>query len=148
MMGMLAVARLNGSNAILSTVESPCQCEALSYGSAFSRAVELRSARLSRIFVSGTASIDARGETVHAGDIEKQSAQALRTVRELLEARGHGMRDVAHATVFLKRPEFLHVFRCIAEAEGLDRTCTIETVADACRDDLLVEIEALSLKAC
>jgi hypothetical protein len=57
------------------------------------------------------------------------------------------MHDVAHATVFLKNREFLPAFRRVAAEEGLDWACTVETIADVCRDDLLIEIEALSLKA-
>ncbi len=146
MMGLLAVSRLNGGKTVVETVESPRQCEAIAYGSAFSRAVELRDESLSRMFVSGTASIDNAGATVHAGDIEKQTAQTLGVIRDLLGARSHTMHDVAHATVFLKKPEFLPAFRRVAAEQGLDWACTVETIADVCRDDLLVEIEALSLK--
>jgi enamine deaminase RidA (YjgF/YER057c/UK114 family) len=145
MMGVLAVSHANGTR--VGTVESPRQCEAFAYGSAFSRAVELRDKSLSRMYVSGTASIDNSGATVHVGDIEKQTAQTLCAIRELLGARDHGMHDVVHATVFLKRPEFLPAYRRVAAEEGLDWACTVETIADVCRDDLLVEIEALSVKA-
>lgn len=147
MMGLMAVAPREGADVKVQTVESPRQCEAFAYGSAFSRAVEVRDAFLSRLLISGTASIDDGGLTVHAGDFERQAAHTIDVVRELLAARGHDLRDVAHATVFLKRPEYLQAFRRVAVERGLDWACSIETIADVCREDLLVEIDAMSVKA-
>ncbi len=146
-MGVLAASRVNGSDVRVEMVASPGQCEAFEYGSAFSRAVEVRDEAHSQMYVSGTASIDAGGATVHVGDIEQQTAQTIGVMRELLGARGHGLADITHFTAFLKRPEFLAPFRRVAEREGIDCRLAVETVADVCRDDLLVELEAMSVRA-
>jgi enamine deaminase RidA (YjgF/YER057c/UK114 family) len=146
-MGVLAASRVNGSAVRVEMVASPGQCEAFEYGSAFSRAVEVRDEAHSQMYISGTASIDAGGATAHVGDIEKQTAHTLEVMRELLGARGHTFADIAHFTAFLKRPEFLAPFRRVAERMGVDCRLAVETVADVCRDDLLVELEAMSIRA-
>jgi len=53
--------------------ESPLQCEAFSYGSAFSRAVELCDAASRTLYISGTASIEPGGRTIHHGNTARQS---------------------------------------------------------------------------
>ncbi len=146
-MGVLAASRANGASARVEMVASPGQCEAFDYGSAFSRAVEVCDDRSSRMYVSGTASIDAGGSSVHAGDAERQTAHTLDVIRELLAARGHTFADVAHLTAFIKGPEHLEGFRRAAAREGLDSRLAVETVADVCRPELLVEIEAMSVRA-
>jgi enamine deaminase RidA (YjgF/YER057c/UK114 family) len=145
-MGVLAATRTNGAAVEVGMVASPGQCEAFEYGSAFSRAVEVRDEAHSQMYISGTASIEVGGATVHVGDIEKQVAHTLAVMRDLLGACGHTFKDIAHFTAFLKRPEYLAPFRRVAEREGVDCRLAVETIADVCRDDLLVELEAMSVR--
>ena len=56
------------------------------------------------VFVSGTASIDDHGATVHVGDFETQTRYTLEAVEALLEGAGASLADVAQATAFLKNP--------------------------------------------
>ena len=53
-------------------VESPLQKEATSYGSALSRAVEVADRNSRMLYISGTASIGANGESEYVGDVAKQ----------------------------------------------------------------------------
>ncbi|HEX72858.1 MAG TPA: hypothetical protein ENN65_06050, partial [Candidatus Hydrogenedentes bacterium] len=69
-------------------VASPMQCPATGYGSSFSRAVEVQTARHRRLFVSGTASIAFDGASVHIGDTEAQAALTMQVVQAILESRG------------------------------------------------------------
>ncbi len=147
MMGVLALTKLNGGEISVGMVDSPGQCEAVEYGSAFSRAVEVKDSCSSRVYVSGTASIDTTGKTVHIGNIKKQTQHTLDVIEDLLGAKGHGFQDVVHCVVFLKKPEFLGPYRKVAEKRGINLNCALETVADVCRDDLLIEIELLSVKS-
>lgn len=146
MMDFLAISRLEGGTLETQMLNSPGQCQASQYGSSFSRAVEVRDESVSRVYVSGTASIDEEGNTVHIGDPEKQIRHTLNVVRELLASRNHDFSDVAHCVAFLKRPEYSTPFRRIAEEEGLDYRGVIETAADICRDELLFEVEVMTIK--
>ncbi len=146
MMDFLAISRRKGGMLEKEMVHSPRQCEAFQYGSAFSRAVELRDESVSRVYVSGTASIDEGGKTVHVGDPARQIRHTLGVVGELLASCGHGFSDVVHCVAFLKRPEYVTDFHRIAEEEGLDFRGVIETAADVCRDELLFEVEVMTVR--
>ena len=146
MMDFLTISCREGGTLYREMLYSPRQCEAFQYGSAFSRAVEVRDESVSRVYVSGTASIDEQGKTAHVGDPEKQIRHTLVAVRELLVARNHSFSDVAHCVAFLKHPEYSTKFRRIAEEEGLDPRGVIETAADICRDELLFEVEVMTVK--
>lgn len=147
MMDFLAVSPREGSTLEMEMLVSPRQCNAFKYGSSFSRAVELKDESVSRIYVSGTASIDEQGRTAHIGDFEKQVRHTLQAVRELLASRGHSFSDIAHCVAFLKHREDCDEFPRIAEEEGLDYSVVIPTAADICRDQLLFELEVMTVKA-
>ena len=116
-------------------VPSPLQCSALDYGSAFSRAVELGPPGSRRLLVSGTASIDPAGATVHGGDAREQLALTLRVVEALLASRGAGWGDVTRRVAYV--PPGVDAAQLVAG--GLEGWLVVR--ADLCRADLLVEIE-------
>ncbi len=121
------------------------QNEATEYGSAFARAMELVLGDARYVFVSGTASIDDRGATVHVGDFETQTLFTLEAVETLLAGAGAALSDVRQATAFLKNPCDGRSFQRISERTGLDAVPLVTTVADVCRDDLLFEIDATAV---
>jgi len=146
MMDVLAVSGRANSGHRLEMLNSPLQCEAYDYGSFFSRAVELKDESVSRIFVSGTASIDGHGNTVFKDDPARQIRFTLQVIKELVGTRGHSLRDMAHCVAFFKSNEYTEAFLEVAEEQGLDARVVVQTVADVCRDDLLFEMEALTVK--
>src|SRR5512140_3537854 len=85
------------ARAAVRTVDSPVQCCATRYGSSFSRAVVITTGAQESMLVSGTASIDASGATVHPGELERQIDQTLESVDALLGHGGMGMGDVHRA---------------------------------------------------
>ena len=120
----------------------PAMNEAALYGSDFSRAVRVGLAGRALIFISGTASIDADGAVVHAGDIEGQVGRMLKNTEALLGAQGAGYSDVLSAVTYLKERAFLDPFRRIAARRGLPAsTPNTICVADICRPGWLCEIE-------
>jgi enamine deaminase RidA (YjgF/YER057c/UK114 family) len=121
------------------------QPEATEYGSAFARGVALTLGNCRYYFVSGTASIDDQGATVHVGDFEAQTLHTLTAVSALLEDAGASLPDVRQATAFLKNPCDERAFERIADRVGLSGVPMVTTVADVCRDDLLFEIDATAV---
>ncbi|MGP8054655.1 MAG: RidA family protein [Limisphaerales bacterium] len=67
-----AVRPHGSASQVMHFAPSPEQCPASSYGSAFSRAVEIGCAGFRRLLVSGTASIARDGKTEHLGDTRAQ----------------------------------------------------------------------------
>lgn len=143
--GLLAVAAKD-SAASWKTVESPMQESPSEYGSSFSRAAELASQGLRRLFISGTASISYDGKTVHEGDIDKQIDLTMQVVKAILESRGMNWDDATRALAYFKEPNFLNAWNEWNEKHRLSLPLCIAH-ADICRDDLLFEIELDALKA-
>lgn len=133
--GALAVAFHDGFARVL-CVDSPLQGPAPAYGSRFSRAVEIVSGGTRRLLVSGTASIDPSGKTVHHGDIQGQVGRTLDVVEALLGARGMGFADVTRVVAYVARPEFGSAFDAWRE-----RMPMIVTRCGICRSELLCEVE-------
>lgn len=124
-------------------IESPLQCGAPKYGSSFSRAVEFDMPACKRIMVSGSASIDFVGNTVHFGDIKKQVKLTMEVIGAILESRGLSFADTVSSVAYCMRPEYIEAFR-----EWMADNCEIPCVpsySTVCRSDLMFEVE---LEAC
>lgn len=131
-------------------LRSPLQCSAEDYGSSFSRAIEVAGPddRSRGIFISGTASIEPGGKTVHVGDVEKQISLTMDVVEAILGDRGLGWAHVGRAIAYfrdLKKDE--SCFRQYLAGRELTALPVVCVQADVCRDDLLFEIEADAFSA-
>ncbi|MFI4914613.1 MAG: hypothetical protein ACHQAR_05425 [Steroidobacterales bacterium] len=100
------------------------------------------------LFISGTASIVGH-ETVHAGDPAAQTQETLRNIESLLAAlnRACGVParyDLAALKykVYLRQPQHLAVIQQHVRAALPPSAPVLYLLADICRRDLLVEIEA------
>ena len=138
--GLLAVKAMDGVTKAVA-VPSPLQCPALDYGSSFSRAVELETPGLRRLFVSGTASIAPDGRSVHIGDMDAQVALTMDVAHAILESRGMDWGDVTRAIAYFKHSKDVPAFRRWCGARGIDGMSVLLTNNEICRDDLLFEIE-------
>ena len=126
-------------------LHNPLQNEAPEYGSAFSRGLIATTPSCRFLFVSGTASIDEAGITIHPGDFDRQARRTLDNVESLLASRGAVMDDICQATAFVKhRSDFDRLYE-ILRGRGLDELPMVFTVDDICREDLLVEIDATAM---
>lgn len=125
---------------------SPLQCPALEYGSSFSRAVEIRVPGERRVLVSGTASIEPGGATIHVGDVAAQVATTMEVVEAILQARGLGWKDTVRAIAYFKHAADRPLFDAHCRQHRLPDLPVIVTKNDICRDDLLFEIEVDAIR--
>jgi len=135
------------SAGLLQVVPSPLQGPAPAYGSAFSRAVEIRSAGFRQLLVSGTASIAPCGRTEHIGDAHGQIELSMRVVAAILESRQMTFADVSRATAYFKSPADVAAWddwRARHEQRTMPVVCAC---CDICRDNLLFEIELDAVRA-
>ncbi len=127
--------------------------EAPAYGSAFSRGVRIDLNGLVILLISGTASIDEAGRTVHPGDLRAQVRRTFRNIAGLLEAEGATWHDVVRTTCYLRDIErdyrdFNEIRTAFFAWLGLDPLPASTGIqARLCREDLLVEIEAIAVVA-
>lgn len=141
-LGLLAVSPAGARATGMST---PSLNEAWSYGADFSRGLRVPGAAATALEVSGTASIDERGATVHPGDLAAQASRMLDNIESLLAAQGACFDDVHSAIAYLPRPADAPALRALFRRRGFAGfPCTLVT-ARLCRPDLLCETEALAL---
>lgn len=128
--------------------------EAHSYDrpSSFSRALAFEIGGSTMLMISGTASVNEEGETVHVGDFRAQLWRTFRNITELLQAEDMTWRDIVRTTCYLRDIErdyedFNEVRTAFYEWLGLDPLPASTAIqARICRSDLLVEIEAIAVR--
>jgi len=143
--GLLAV-KAKGDGVRAFEVPSPLQSAAVEYGSSFSRAVELDLPDHRRLYVSGTASIDASGKTVHVGDPEAQVALTMNVVHAILKSRGMDWTDVTRALAYFKHAEHAPIFERVRTRKNVPPFPAVIVQNDICRDELLFEIEVDAIR--
>ena len=125
--------------------------EAPDYGSAFSRGLRLDIGNVVILLISGTASIDERGDTVHVGDFRGQCRRTYHNITGLLEAEGATWKDIVRTTCYLRdierdyaafNEERTHFFRA-QDLNPLPASTGIQAIL--CRPELLIEIEAIAM---
>lgn len=124
-------------------MHTPTLNEADEYGSAFSRGMKVVLPEKTVLFISGTASVDERGETVHLNDVRRQVERMLLNVRELLRPHGAKFSDVAQIITYLKRSSYLPTFMDVWRDWGLTGLPNSFVEAGVCRPNLLCELEAI-----
>jgi enamine deaminase RidA (YjgF/YER057c/UK114 family) len=124
---------------------TPTLNEAWEYGSDFSRGLKVRDANKTALYVSGTASVDEEGRTVHVGDFEGQVDRMLLNVAKLLERENASFDDVVAAITYLKNPADTPRLLEILSGRRLNSFPHAVVKAAVCRPDLLCEMEATAL---
>lgn len=142
-MEVLALRSSGGMDAS-PVLETARQKKAFAYRSAFSRGMSLESDDGLTVHVSGTASIDAAGETVHKGDAEGQARQTLESVAAVLKTREAGLEDICGATLFCKDEKAHAAYEKVAREMNIPDFPMIRVLADVCRPELELEIEAVA----
>ena len=125
--------------------------DAPDYGSAFSRGLRVELPGATMLLISGTASVDEQGKTVHAGDFGAQARRTYCNVTALLEAEGASWKDVVRTTCYLRDMErdyaqFNDLRNEFYRQQGLNPLPASTGIqAILCRPDLLIEIEAMAI---
>lgn len=116
----------------------------IDYGVTFERgtAIDYRDRR--HILISGTASIDPAGNTIHIGDVVAQTQRAVGNVASLLEKGGATLSDLANLIVYIR--DHADTKAVTREIEHLiPDTPTVFLRAPVCRQDWLMEIECMAV---
>jgi len=101
--------------------------------------------------LSGTASVDEKGDTVHPGDFRAQCMRTYRNLTRLLAAEGASWHDIVRTTCYLRDIErdydtFNEMRTMFLSAIGVDQLPASTGIqARLCRSDLLIEIEAIAI---
>jgi enamine deaminase RidA (YjgF/YER057c/UK114 family) len=119
--------------------------------SSFSRGLRLDIKGITILLISGTASVDERGQTVHVGDFRAQTWRTYRNIMALLAAEGATWKDVVRTTNYLRDIErdydaFNEIRTQFLKEQGLDPLPASTGVqAILCRPEFLIEIEVIAI---
>lgn len=117
------------------------------YGVTFERGTLMEYGDRQHVWISGTASINNKGEVVHVGDIVKQTQRMWENVGKLLEEGNASFDDVMQIIVYLRDTADYEMVRQMF-AERFPEIPTVITLAPVCRPAWLIEMECMAVKAC
>jgi len=119
--------------------------------SSFSRGMRVDLDGLVILLISGTASIDEHGASVHIGDFRAQCRRTFQNITALLAAEGATWKDVVRTSCYLRDidrdyAQFNEERTAFYNQQGLNPLPASTGVqAKLCRPELLVEIEAIAM---
>lgn len=114
------------------------------YNVAFERGVQVIYGDRKHLLISGTASIDNKGQIVHPGDIRMQVHRMLENVQALLNEGGGNLNDLAQIFIYLRDVADYATVRDIF-AEQLPQTPKVILLAPVCRPGWLIEMEGIAI---
>lgn len=119
----------------------------------FSRAGRITFGDVDIILISGTASVNAERQSVHADNFSRQVYKAYENIEALLGESGATFKDIVNMTVFLKDigqyyDEFNRIRDAFFKRKGIYKSPPTSTCVEAklCRPELLVEMNAIAIK--
>ena len=115
------------------------------YGVTFERGTLMQYGDRNHAYISGTASIDNRGEVVHVGDIRKQTLRMWENVEKLLEEADMTMEHCAQIIVYLRDTADYKIVSQMF-SERFPEIPTVITLAPVCRPTWLIEMECIAIK--
>jgi enamine deaminase RidA (YjgF/YER057c/UK114 family) len=119
--------------------------------SSFSRGIRIDLNGITVLIISGTASIDENGVSVHIGDFPAQLKRTFENITGLLASEGATWKDIVKTSCYLRDIDrdydvFNNIRTAFYKEQGLDPVpASIGIQAHLCRPELLVEIEALAI---
>ena len=119
--------------------------------SSFSRGFRIDIKGVTILLISGTASIDENGNTLHAGDFHAQTLRTYKNITALLASEGATWKDVVRTTCYLRDIERDYaVFnetrtKFFAEQGVHPVPASTGIQAILCRPNLLIEMEAMAI---
>lgn len=122
-------------------------CLTHDYGVTFERGVVLEYGGESHVLISGTASIDNKGEIVHPGDVVAQTGRMLDNVESLLDEAGCGWDDVRMMVVYLRNAGDYDAIAPVFECRFGTSMPRVVTHAPVCRPGWLIEMECIAVSA-
>ena len=129
----------------IAPMRTPLLNEAWTYGADFSRGLRIVEANKVTLHVSGTASIDEAGRTVHVRNLEAQVDRMIDNIASLLAGQGATFEHLASAVTYLKNRDDAPVVQSVLRERGFHGFPCPVVHAPLCRPELLCETEAVAI---
>lgn len=115
------------------------------YGVTFERGTKIVFGDRAHLYISGTASIDKKGEVVHVGDVGAQTKRVIENVEALLKPHGARLEDMKYLIVYARNLTQADDIMSMLKKEGLGNIPLILAEGSVCRPAWLVEIEGIAI---
>ena len=120
------------------------------YDKSFSRGLSVSLGEAKILFVSGTASIDKKGNSLYVGDFSSQLRRTFKNISALLKSESTNWHDVVQTRCYLRDMRDYKVFNDIRNTFYKKHNlkpfpASVCIQANLCRAELLVEIEAIAI---
>jgi enamine deaminase RidA (YjgF/YER057c/UK114 family) len=119
-------------------------CATKDYNVTFERGTCIAFADRAHHFISGTASIDRRGDVLYPGEVIRQLERALENVEALLRSGDASLGDMMYLLVYLRDPADAHRVESYLDAHCPDLPRLIVQGA-VCRPAWLIEVEGVAV---
>ena len=124
--------------------------EPIEYQKSFSRGMRVEMGEYSMLFISGTASVDEKGESKHSGDLIAQVKRVFSNIAALLVSEAASWHDVVQTRCYLKNMRSYYLFNeyrnyFYKQQKLASFPASVCVQAALCRPELLVEIEAIAI---
>lgn len=117
----------------------------IEYGVTFERGTLMQYGDRNHIYISGTASINNKGEVMYVGDINQQTLRMWENVEKLLVEGGMSYEDVMQIVVYLRDSSDYETVKQMFDKKFPNMPLVI-TLAPVCRPTWLIEMECIAVK--
>lgn len=142
---LVLYAEKGGDHGQKIVMKTPTLNEAPSYGADFSRGLRITSYDNDLLLVSGTASLDASGSSIHPDDAKAQADRMLLNIAELLKAQGADYSHIVSAITYIKHVRDSSIIMQQLKSNGFSGFPHSSVIAEVCRPELLCETEVLAV---
>ena len=115
------------------------------YGVAFERGTRVSLPGKQQYFISGTASIDKKGDILYPGDVTRQTGRLLENIGALLKDGGATMNDIQYFIIYLRDISDYPSVEALMK-QLYPQTPHIIVEAKVCRPGWLIEMECIAEK--
>jgi enamine deaminase RidA (YjgF/YER057c/UK114 family) len=120
-------------------------CPTHDYGVTFERGTQVKFGDRSHYYISGTASIDDKGDVLHIGDVIKQTERTLENIEALMRESGASIEDMKLLIVYLRdRADYPQVDQYLKEHMPKS-TAYIIVEGPVCRPTWLIEMDGVGV---
>lgn len=115
------------------------------YGVTFERGTRIRFGDRSHLYISGTASIDHKGDILFPGDIRGQTERTLDNIEALLKPHGATLEDMRYLIIYVRNRKHYQFLQDILVARIPAFVPLVPVEGSVCRPGWLIEMEGVAI---
>lgn len=115
------------------------------YGVTFERGLRIRFGDRSHLHISGTASIDAKGNIMYESDICRQTERTIENVKALLAPHGATLNDMQYLIIYLRNAKHFPLIKDLLSQLIPENVPIMPVEGPVCRPGWLIEMEGVAI---